>query len=395
LKVAVVTTHPIQYQVPWLRLLSAQPGIDLHVYFAMVPDAAEQGREFGVAFQWDMPLLEGYRYTLLENRATRPSLTHFAGCDTPSIVAEIRRQKFDAVIVNGWGSKTALQALWACRRLGIPCIVRGEANGLRRRAAWKRWAHRVLVKQYAGCLSIGQQNRRYYESLGVPSALIFDTPYCVENQRFSGAAAALHAECSKPELRRSFGLAEYATTFLFSGKFVDKKHPDDAIEALRSLFERGARNLQLLMVGDGPLRPELQRAAEGLPIVFAGFLNQSQIVRAYAASDCLVLPSDAGETWGLVVNEAMACGLPAIVSDQVGCAVDIVRPEETGAIYPCRDVGRLAACMKEAVDAPERWAEYGKTAKARIESGYCFERVVEGVVSALERVAARRMTRGG
>ena len=77
MRVAVVTTHPIQYQVPWLQKLSAQPNIDLNVYFAMIPDAVEQGREFGVAFDWDVPLLEGYQYQVLENRAREPSLTRF------------------------------------------------------------------------------------------------------------------------------------------------------------------------------------------------------------------------------------------------------------------------------------------------------------------------------
>ena len=393
IRVAMVTTHPIQYQVPWLKLLGSRPDIDLHVFFAMLPDSAEQGREFGVAFNWDMPLLEGYAYKVLENRAKQPSLTEWAGCDTPGVFGELKRGRFDAVLVNGWGSKTALQALLACRWLGIPCIVRGEANGLRARNTFKRLGHRVLLRQYAAFLAIGQENRRYYRSLGVGAENIFDTPYCVDNVRFADSAAEVRAEASRSEMRSGLGLQPDATTFLFSGKFVGKKHPLDVIEALRVLVDQGTRKVQLLMVGDGPLRSELERAAEGLPIVFAGFLNQSQIVRAYAASDCLVLPSDAGETWGLVVNEAMACGLPAIVSDQVGCAVDLVRPEETGAIYPCRDVGRLAACMKEATKAPEQWAEYGKAAKARIESGYAFERVVLGVLAALERAAMRKVTR--
>jgi glycosyltransferase involved in cell wall biosynthesis len=101
------------------------------------------------------------------------------------------------------------------------------------------------------------------------------------------------------------------------------------------------------MVGDGPLRMVCEEKVrhEGLPISFTGFLNQSQIVAAYAAADALVLPSDGGETWGLVVNEAMACGLPCFVSDQVGCSPDLIIPNQTGALFPLGDYKALAALL--------------------------------------------------
>ncbi len=388
MRVAMVTTHPIQYQVPWLRMLADSPGIDLQVFFAMLPDHAEQGREFGVAFSWDTPLLGGYSHTVLDNRAPTPSLTTWAGCDTPGIKDALREGRFDAVIVNGWGSKSAVQALWACRRLGIPCIVRGEVNGLRARAGYKRLGHRLLLKQYQAFLAIGQHNRRYYEGLGVPAESIFSTPYCVDNEHFATLASQALDERSKSQLRAGLGLSSDAATFLFSGKFVDKKHPLDLINALRHLHEQRGAAAQLLMVGDGPLRAELQRRAEGLPVVFSGFLNQSEIARAYAASDCLVLPSDAGETWGLVVNEAMACGLPAIVSDQVGCAPDLIIPGQTGEIFPCRDVSALAMQMGAAARDPAGWAKRGAAAARRVTSEYHFGRVLDGVLKALRHVQA-------
>lgn len=385
MRVAVATTHPIQYQVPWLRMLSAREDVDLHVYFAMVPDASEQGREFGVSFEWDTPLLEGYAYSVLENTAPVPSLTSFSGCDTPSIVGAIRSGGYDAVVVNGWGTKMALQALWACRRYGIPCVVRGEANGLRERGILKRLAHRLLFRQYAAFLAIGRQNRVYYESLGVWSARMFDTPYCVDNEKFARDAAQVRAHHTQADLRTTFGLAPNAPTFVFSGKFVEKKHPLDAVHALRRLCESGV-DAQLLMVGDGPLRGTLESAAQGLPVAFPGFLNQSRIATAYAAADCLVLPSDAGETWGLVVNEAMACGLPAIVSDQVGCAVDLVRRGETGDVFACRNIAEMASQMAACANASDRWASRGNSASALVTQTHSFERVVEGALAALRAV---------
>jgi len=386
MRVAMVTTHPIQYQVPWLQRLAAREDIELMVYFAMLPDAVEQGREFGVAFAWDLPLTEGYAYKVLQNVSKRPSVTEFAGCDTPGVGAELRAGNFDAVIVNGWGSKTSLQALYACRRAGIPCIVRGEANGLRPRAAWKRWGHRALLSQYSAWLCIGSNNRRYYLDSGVPAERIFDTPYCVDNERFARGAEQQLARHGRSGLLARFGLDPARRTFLFSGKFVDKKRPMDIVAALREVAAAGETRAQVLLVGDGPLKAELVAAAEGLPVHFAGFLNQSEITAAYAVSDAMVLPSDHGETWGLVVNEGMACGLPALVSDQVGCAVDLVTPGETGAIFPCGNASALAANMKELVSSTERLQKMGLAARSRVHREYTFERVVGGVQAALASI---------
>lgn len=382
----MVTTHPIQYQVPWLRLLARQPGVDLHVYFAMIPDAVEQGREFGVAFEWDVPLLEGYSYTVLDNRAKRPSLTEFGGCDTPDIANELRRGEYDAVIVNGWGTKMALQALWACRTSGTPCVVRGEVNGLRPRAAWKRWLHARLLSQYAACLSIGTNNRRYLREAGVPEQRIFHTPYCVDNARFADAADAFRHAPGRQALQERFGLEPDRVTYLFSGKFVEKKRPGDIVEAVRRLPEQECEQMQVLMVGEGPLGEALRASSESVPIRYTGFLNQSEIASAYAAADCLVLPSNHGETWGLVVNEAMACGLPALVSDQVGCAVDLVTPGETGGIFGCGDIGALAEWLARLSRSPELLIEMGTKARRRVHSDYNFQRVLDGVLESLESV---------
>jgi len=386
MRVAMVTTHPIQYQVPWLRLLGQKPGIDLHVFFAMVPDASEQGREFGVAFDWDVPLLGGYDHSVLQNVSKRPSLTEFAGCDTPGIGKALRDGRFDAVIVNGWGSKTCLQALWACRRAGVPCIVRGEVNGLRHRAGWKRLGHRMLLSRYAAVLTIGANNRTYCIQQGVDAAKLFNTPYCVDNQRFAAMADAARADPGRELVAQRFGMNSQATTFLFSGKLVEKKRPGDLIEALRLARQQGADGIQLLLVGDGPLRAELEKQARELPVHFAGFLNQSEIGAAYAASDCLLLPSDAGETWGLVVNEAMASGLPAIVSDQVGCAANLIQPGVTGEVFPCTNVEALAALLVSHAGQRPALATMGENARRQVLEGYNFDRVVDGVMAALERV---------
>jgi len=204
-RITFVTSHPIQYQVPVFRQLAVMPGLDFSVLFAMLPEASEQGKGFGVDFSWDIPLLEGYAYQLLDNIAAKPSVTEFRGCDTPAIGSILKATRPDAVIVNGWVVKTCLQTLLACKRLGIPCLVRGEANNLRERPAWKRLLQRLLVGQYAACLYIGEQNRAFYRSCGVRGSKLFAAPYCVENDRFEALAQSLKNR--KNQLREHWRIA--------------------------------------------------------------------------------------------------------------------------------------------------------------------------------------------
>jgi glycosyltransferase involved in cell wall biosynthesis len=118
-------------------------------------------------------------------------------------------------------------------------------------------------------------------------------------------------------------------------------------------------------------------------------MNQSQISAAYAVSDCLVLPSDHGETWGLVVNEAMACGLPAIVSDLVGCVEDLVHEGHTGMVFPFADIDALAGCMNRMAEDPHASAQMGAKAKELVTSRYTIDKAAEGIMKAVELVLQR------
>jgi glycosyltransferase involved in cell wall biosynthesis len=143
------------------------------------------------------------------------------------------------------------------------------------------------------------------------------------------------------------------------------------------------------MVGHGPLGDSLRASAQGLPIHFTGFLNQSEITAAYAMADCLLLPSDHGETWGLVVNEAMACGLPALVSDQVGSAVNLVESGKTGDTFACGNIEELATLMNRYASDPDLLQRMGAEARRRVFTDYNFDRVVNGALAALESVGTR------
>jgi glycosyltransferase involved in cell wall biosynthesis len=386
LKLAIVETHPIQYKAPLFRKLAADPRLDLKVFFAMVPDAAQQGAGFGVAFEWDAPLLAGYPHEVLANGAKRPSVTAFAGCDTPGIYGRLRALRPDAVLVNGWVAKTCLQALWACKRLGIPCLVRGEANLLRPRAAWKHALHGLLLRQYAGWLAIGSANREFYRFHRCPEARIFWVPYAVDNDFF--AAQAIARSGKRRELRAAFGLPADAVVFLFAGKLEAKKRPADLLAAVARLPADLKSRVNVLIAGDGSLRDDCERRAraENLPVAFAGFLNQSRLPDAYAAADVLVLPSDAGETWGLVVNEAMASGRPAVLSRAAGCCADLVVENETGRSFECGDVAALADVLAGYARDPAAAARHGAAAAERVRA-FGLDAAAAGIAAAARACA--------
>lgn len=382
-RVGFLTTHPIQYQVPIFRLLAQQSSLDFTTLYCQLPDERQQGAGFGVEFQWDVPLVDGYDYVVLKNVARSPSVTSYFGCDTPEIGAELRRRRFDALIVNGWVTKSCLQGLWASRRLKIPCVVRGEANLLRPRPWWKTWRHSRLVRKYSAYLYIGEENRRFYKRHGARDEQLFPALYCIETERFA-AAARDKARQAKARLR--WNLPADRVCYLFCGKFEPKKHPLRLVESIAAAVENGA-NIHLLMVGDGEQRASCEQlvAQKSLPVTFSGFLNQSEIIDAYLAADCLVLPSDYGETWGLVVNEAMACGKPAIVSDQVGCRRDLVLEGETGFSFPFGRWDELASRLAMLGSRPDELHKLGQAA-ARQVARYSPTAAAEGLVAAVKYV---------
>jgi glycosyltransferase involved in cell wall biosynthesis len=395
-RLAVVTSHPIQYQVPWFRALARE--VDLEVFFGHKQDAEGQAAAgFGQAFEWDIPLFEGYRYRWLENVSARPGVDAFAGCDTPGVIDALRDGGFDACLVFGWYLKSSLQAVRACRRLGIPVLMRGDSQ-LRTRRSWttravKYLPYRWLLPRIDAHLYVGHANREYLRHYGVRDEQLFFVPHFVENDRFSAAADRARHHGAAAALRAEIGASPGDVVFLFAGKLIEKKRPADFVEAMGLLRSQGVR-ARGAVVGSGPLEGTLRRqaATSDAPVHFIGFRNQSAMPACYAAADCLVLPSDGGETWGLVVNEAMACGIPAIVSDAVGCGPDLIEEDRTGFSFPCGDVAALAGRMRTVVARlTVSRNHFTGPVSARV-AGYAVGPAVTGTLQALRHVTRSQET---
>lgn len=382
LRLGVLATHPIQYYSPLYRRLAAEPGVDLRVYSAHRPTAEEQGVGFGVAFQWDTDLLGGYEHRFLRNVAERPGLDHFSGCDTPEIAEIVRAGRFDAFLVMGWHARSYWQAMFSCWRTGTPVLVRSDSQLPTDRSAWKRAVKRALYPRFlrrcAAGLAVGSRSEAYLRYYG--ARRVVRSPHFVDNELFARAAARAGRAAS----RERWGIPPDALVVLFAGKLVPKKRPLDVVRAIARL---GRPDVHLLVAGEGELRDALlaEALALGVPVHLAGFLNQSEIPAAYAASDLLALPSDERETWGLVVNEAMASGVPAIVSRAAGCAPDLVVEGRTGFSHAVGDVEALSAALRSLAEDRACAERMGEAAAAHVRD-YSVERAAAGVLAACERV---------
>jgi glycosyltransferase involved in cell wall biosynthesis len=350
-RLAILTTHPIQYHGTWFRRLAAQPNLDIEVLYCHHATAKEQADAgFGVEFDWDVSLLDGYRHRFLKNVAPVPGIGGFNGLDTPEIKEIIARERFDAVMINGWHYKSAWQAMRGCWKTNTPVMVRSdshlhtERSGLKRAGKWP--FYRWFISKLDACLPVGQWSSEYFLHYGADPKRVFVVPHAIDTDYFARESKRLSSQ--RRTLRAQWRLDDKATVFVFAGKFISKKRPGDFIKALSEAKAGGGR-IEGLMVGDGPLRGSCEALVHNadLPVKFAGFMNQSQMTQAYVAADALILPSDGGETWGLVVNEAMACGLPCFVSDRVGCGPEMIRPNQTGGVYPLGDTKALAKIMDE------------------------------------------------
>jgi len=378
-----------------LRLISAQSDMDLTVYFqsdVSVGGYADPG--FGQRVKWDVPLIDGYQHEILpgiwRNRpitAQRPINWGFA--------SRLQRSRFDALWVHGYARWVNWTAMVCAKARGLAVLVRDEATSFStQRSLIRRHEKRVffaaLSRLASAFLAIGSANRDYYLAHGIPPERIFLMPYCVDNAFF--ADRARQARASRPRLRRDLCLDAGRPVILYASKFEPRKRPRDLLLAYERLVSRSEAAVKpfLLFLGNGELRNSLEAEvrSKGLDAVkFLGFRNQSELPAFYDLADVFVLPSTS-EPWGLVVNEVMAAGKPVVVSDQVGCARDLITNGLNGFIFPAGDVDALAEALKRVLADPDRAARMGM-ASSEIIANWSFSDDVSGLRGALRATLGR------
>lgn len=385
-RLAVITSHPVQYYAPWFRHIAADGRIALRIFYLW--DFGVRARPdpgFKDNIVWDIPILEGYAHEFVPNEARRPGMEHFGGLRNPALRPRVSAWQPDAALLIGYSYASMLDFL--LRAGPLPLIFRGDSHRLAGEAAgWKESVkHRIrrfVFSRFRAFLPVGQANAEYFLANGVPREKLFFAPHCVENERFLAQATADAGR----QWRRQWNIPADDRVVLFAGKFENKKRPEDLLEAFRRL---SPERCHLVLVGSGAEGASLRsrtRDSSGT-VHFVPFQNQSAMPAVYAASDVLVLPSFGNwETWGLAVNEAMACGVPAIVSSHVGCGPDLVRPGETGWIFPAGETGALEECLRDALSDDARRREIGKQAQRLVLQEYNYPRASSALYDAMDSV---------
>lgn len=384
-RLAVVVSHPIQYQAPFFRLLAKCPKLDLKVFYCSDRGLKEYKDEgFGQKIKWDIPLLEGYSSKLLTNVSPLPSVSKFWGLINPQIPEELNKGNYDALWIHGWSSFTNWLAMYSAFSMGLPVLLRSETNLLPEISSFKFVFKKAILsrlfKNISGFLSIGRYNTEFYKDFGVPEEKIFLVPYTVDNDFFISKAKELFPK--KLGIKNKFNLPRELPVILFSGKLTDVKKPMD----LLMTFEMVSKDIKstLVYLGDGPLRKRLEDYALSKKIknvYFMGFKNQTELPEFYALADVFVLPSKF-EPWGLVVNEAMCFGLPIIVSNKVGASGDLVKNNVNGFIYTLSDVNALAKHLEFLLVNLARREEMGMKSKEII-SKWTYKEGVKGLLNCL------------
>jgi glycosyltransferase involved in cell wall biosynthesis len=377
-RIAVVVSHPIQYNSPVFKLLAASEGIVLKVFYTW---GQSQGRKFDPGFgreiDWDIPLLEGYDYVFMENTSAAPGSHHFKGIVNPGLTAAIAGFNPDLLLVYGWSFQSHLAVLRHFKGK-VPIIFRGDSTLLDERPGFKKALRRVFLRwiyrhvDYA--LYTGTRNREYFISHGLKGDRLIFAPHAIDNDRFAGTGSnwppdMTAAEAYKKQaasMRRELGFTDDDRVVLFAGKLESKKNPFFLLMLADRISDP---RLKFLVTGNGVLEQEFkQRATRDGRFVFLDFQNQGIMPVIYRLGDVFILPSSGpGETWGLAVNEAMASGLPVIVSDKTGCAVDLVQEGLNGTIIRNGEAEPVAAFLSAALGDPGLLKEMGARSKTLIE----------------------------
>ncbi|HEV7330123.1 MAG TPA: glycosyltransferase [Flavisolibacter sp.] len=372
-KLAIITTHPVQYNAPFFQRLAGEESLHPRVFYTW---GAGAGKKYDPGFNrdiaWDIPLLDGYEAVFVENRAKDPGSHHFLGINNPTLIQDLEAWNPDAILVYGWAFKSHLQVLRHFKGKKT-LLFRGDSTLIDRQSALKagvrklflRWVYSHIDRAFYP----GQQTKAYFEACGLwPSRLTW-MPHAVDNERFRQGAA--QGQVGLQQWREARALPLNALLFLYAGKFTAKKN----VTLLMDAFQEAAlENTCLVLVGNGPEEAALKKKAAGdKKIRFLPFQNQAAMPALLAAADVVVLPSAWGETWGLVLNEAMACGKPVLASEACGSAADLVVPGTNGYTFRNGDRADLVQKLRTVAENREEMKSMGAQS-ARIIQDWSFEK---------------------
>lgn len=376
----IFDTHPIQYRTPVFQALSKRLN-NFEVFFF---DEKFDGKKWWFHEfnkipdqKFAVPLQEGFPNQILGTKQ-RSWLNSLQRLRTLFI-----SKKPGAVLMYGYYLPEHW-LLWAlCRQLKIPLIFVGETfqvgNGSIRKAI-KKWLHPIFFSKVFRFIAIGKKTKEFYKTLGVPEERILSAKYCVDVSFFERDLSS--AQSARKAIRQSLGVPEEAFVLLFVGRLFERKRPQDFLAIHRKLANES--NVYSWMIGNGPLESQLRTESANLErFSMLGFKNQNELKDFYAAADLLIVPSEY-ETWGLVVNEALACGLPAAVTTHCGVSGDLILNGKTGFVCPPGDIDSFAKAVRTLLLQPELHTQMSLEGKVKVKKEYGIEQFAEALYQAYQ-----------
>jgi glycosyltransferase involved in cell wall biosynthesis len=373
MKRLVILTEIISpYRIPLFNTLAKEPGVDLHVIFLAETDPSlRQWRIYKNEIQFSYEVLASWR-----KRTGRYNVLLNFG-----LGRALKKAAPDLILCGGYSYLASWEALFWARHHGIPFLLWSESNlqDIRRGHALVELFKHEFLKQCAGFVVPGRSARGYLSAQQIDDSSIFTAPNAVDNELFCSAAKA--ARRNAGALRAELNLPN--RYFLFVGRLVPDKGVFDLLSAYAKLNEATRQQVGLIYAGNGDFRRQLEEQAAGVSgmIRFAGFIQRDQLATYYALADMLILPTYS-DPWGLVVNEAMACGLPVVVSRVAGCAADLVRENWNGLLVSSGDTDSLKTAMESIANNSEQRA--GMAANSiQLISNYTPTQWSRGIVNAI------------
>jgi glycosyltransferase involved in cell wall biosynthesis len=383
-KLAIITSHPIQYYAPWFSYINQNTNLNLKVFYLWnFGITATLDREFQQTVKWDIPLLDGYDYEFIPNISKNPGTKSIGGLKNPSLLSRVTDYNPDAVMLIGYNYASLYRFIlqWDTRK--APLIFRGDSHRLQPPTGWqetiKHKLRAFIYSRFSAFLYVGKANFKYFTDHALKPHQLYFAPHAIDNDRFLQAAKIAKIEAIN--WKQKLDIPKNHKVILFAGKFNQKKRPFDLLHAYK---KANLKDVSLLFVGAGELEAELKnQALNDSNIFFAPLQNQQMMPRIYAMADLFILPSYGhGETWGLAVNEAMCLSCPIIVSSHVGCGQDLVHQHQNGLIFEAGNIPDLTKSIELAFSDLERLKQWGYKSHKIIKK-YSYQQTTEGLLESL------------
>ena len=385
IKITILSSHPTQHEGPMLRNINKHPLIDLNVYFYSNPNDLQikkrRDPEVGYLPNWDIPILEGYKYK-------------FISCLTiKGYINDLLNKDYDIIVIEGYNSLYSWLTMIIARAIRrIPVIFRCDSTLLYKNTIFKSLVKKLILKIVcyisSAYLYVGSLNKKFYRYYNIPLEKLFLVPYAVDNEFIKKRCDTFRKK--KNRYRNQYGIPKDIIVILGILKFIEREAPMDLLKAYTILDRKGIK-AALVLVGDGKQRiliEEYIKQNKLNNVYLVGYREYSELPKFYAIADIFVHPVIRG-SWELSINEATAAGLPVITTDLVGSAQDLIKEGVNGFIYHAGDIEELAAKLEIILNNRNLMIKMGQESQ-KIILPWSYKQCTKGFIESVKYITKRK-----